>query len=172
MEEARPCWCPMQKWRYVYVDGLECWLKLFLALLYLQWMNSRRNCRFWNNRLSTTIFSAAVPFKESQMIGFKLMIRFELQVFNIRSLWYFWNIIVVDVSSSTITKVDRINTWLTCTEGCPSANGSNNIRRTPGEDLKFWVYLRRDGTLNPPFTVQTVLNGGFEIHYEVEGPCA
>ena len=76
-------------------------------------------------------------------------------------------------SALKITKIDRINTWLTCHRaGCPAANGSNNVIRSPGEDLKFWIYLRRDGTLNPPFTVQFVLNGGLEIHYEVEGPCA
>ena len=73
-----------------------------------------------------------------------------------------------------ITKIDRINTWLTCPmPGCPAANGSNNVIRDPDEDLKFWVYLRRDGTLNPPFNVQRVKEEyGIEIHYEVEGPCA
>ena len=81
----------------------------------------------------------------------------------------------VDVSSLTprITKIDRINTWLTCTVGnYPSANGSNNIKREPGEDLKFWVYIKRDGSLDPPFTVQSMRDGNYEIHYEVEGPCA
>ena len=83
---------------------------------------------------------------------------------------YFENIFLVDVSSSKITKIDRINTWLTCRTDCPSANGSNNI--SPIEDLKFWVHLRRDGSLDPPFSVQSVKDNDLKIHYEVEGPCA
>ena len=86
------------------------------------------------------------------------------------------NIFLVDVSTTNITKIDRINTWLTCTNaegyGCPSANGSNNILRKPGEDLKFWIFIRRDGSLDPPFTVQFIKDWNFEIHYEVEGPCS
>ena len=84
-------------------------------------------------------------------------------------------IFLVDVSFSAlkITKIDRINTWLTCHRaGCPAANGSNNVIRSPSEDLKFWIYLRRDGTLNPPYNVQRMIDSGKKIHYEVEGPCA
>ena len=44
--------------------------------------------------------------------------------------------------------------------------------RIPSEDLKFWVELRRDGTLDPPFSVQGVKDNDLKIHYEVEGPCA
>ena len=81
---------------------------------------------------------------------------------------------IVDVSSLTpkITKIDRINTWLTCKYYCPSANGSNNIKRPPGEDLKFKVFLKRDASLDPPYTVQHMQDQNFEIHYVVEGPCA
>ena len=93
-------------------------------------------------------------------------------------LLYFENVCLVDVSNlaTKITKIDRINTSLTCTRnggtGCPSANGSNNIKRKPDEDFKFWVYLRKDGTQEPPFSVKDVQNFNFVIHYEVEGPCA
>ena len=87
---------------------------------------------------------------------------------------------LVDVTNSTLTQINRINTWLTCylpnnpTWGCPSANGSNNIRQVQGEDLKFWVQLKRDGSLTPPFSAEqhTFKDKKYQIHYEVEGPCA
>ena len=87
----------------------------------------------------------------------------------------FLKIFLVDISDSAIkiTQIDRINTWLTCHRaGCPAANGSNNVIPDPNGSLKFWVYLRRDASLDPPFTVQNALDADFKIHYEVEGPCA
>ena len=115
------------------------------------------------------------------MIGIKLVVAMQLLESKVFYSWFlheriFNNIFLVDVSLSDlkITKIDRINTWLTCVRhGCPAANGSNNVIRDPDEDLKFWIYLRRDGTLKPPFTAQRVKeDDGIEIHYEVEGPCA
>ena len=81
---------------------------------------------------------------------------------------------LVDVSRLTpkITKIDRINSWFTCPERCPSANGSNNIRQIPSKPMTFWVYLRRDGSFDPPFSAQNAKDNDFSIHYEVEGPCA
>ena len=87
----------------------------------------------------------------------------------------FLKIFLVDISDSAIkiTQIDRINTWLTCHRaGCPAANGSNNVIPDPNGNLKFWVYLRRDASLDPPFTVQNALDADFKIHNEVEGPCA
>ena len=75
------------------------------------------------------------------------------------------------MSITEVTAINRINTWLTCNNGCPSATGSNNIQRSPGDDLKFLVKLRRDIGLEPPFTVQFAEDANFRIHYEVEGPC-
>ena len=80
------------------------------------------------------------------------------------------NIFPVDVSATNVTRIDRINTWMTCTNGCPSADGSNNIKLEPGQDLKFWVYIRRDHVSS--FPVQFAKDNNFVIHYEVEGPCA
>ena len=81
---------------------------------------------------------------------------------------------LVDVSTLTpkITKIDRINSWFTCQGGCPSANGSNNIMQIPNQPMIFWVHLRRDSSLNPPFSAQQVKDDDFKIHYEVQGPCA
>ena len=76
------------------------------------------------------------------------------------------------MSFTEVTAINRINTWLTCENGCPSANGSNNIRRLPEENMKFAVLLRRDTGLSPPFTVDQAKNADLRIHYEVEGPCA
>ena len=42
----------------------------------------------------------------------------------------------------------------------------------PAGNLKFWVYLGRDASLDPHFSVQNALDADFKIHYEVEGPCA
>ena len=92
----------------------------------------------------------------------------------------FDDIFLVDVSKARsgsrtrkITQIDRINTWLTCHRaGCPAANGSNNVIPDPAGNLKFWVYLRRDASLDPPFSVQNALDADFKIHYEVEGSCA
>ena len=55
---------------------------------------------------------------------------------------------------------------------CPSANGSNNVSRQTGEELKFWVDVRRDAALEPPYTVKWVKDNNFELHYKVEGACA
>ena len=80
---------------------------------------------------------------------------------------------LVDVSSLApqITEIDRINTWLTCT-GCPAANGSNNIKQSSSQPMIFWVHVRRDASLDPPYSVGNVQSMDFKIHYEVEGPCA
>ena len=112
------------------------------------------------------------------MIGSELVMeKSQLKVFKLRWIHFYFfysNVFLVDVSSLTpqITKIDRINTWLTCKYYCPSANGSNNIKRPPGEDLKFKVFLKRDASLDPPYTVQQMQDQNFEIHYVVEGPCA
>ena len=92
---------------------------------------------------------------------------------------------LVEISSSRLASINRINTWLTCHSGdkhqwgCPSVIGSNNIREIPNEDLKFAVQIRRGGYLPkyneesfPYITVQTAHEKNFRIHYEVEGPCA
>ena len=79
--------------------------------------------------------------------------------------------ILVTMSNTQLKKIDRINTWLTCTVfGCPSANGSNNILYKG--DLEFTVQLRRDAALtDQKFTPKDVKDAGFVIHYEVQGPC-
>ena len=78
----------------------------------------------------------------------------------------------VDLSDSNITKINSIHTWLSCGRlGCPAANGSNNISKEREDDMKFWVYLQRDGTLDPPFSPEGPLSSKFKIHYDVEGPC-
>ena len=78
---------------------------------------------------------------------------------------------IINVSNTRLSKIDRINTWLTCLYGCPNANGSNNIKRVPTEDFKFWVILHRDQALTD-WTLQQIQGAQFKIHYEVEGPCA
>ena len=81
---------------------------------------------------------------------------------------------LVDLSSSNITKIDRINTFLTSPTLKPQAIGSNNIQRVAGEDLKFLVGLRKDkgltiGGIN--YDVEWSKKT-FTINYEVGGPCA
>ena len=86
-----------------------------------------------------------------------------------------FNIFLVDLTSK-LTKINQINTWLTCffsnspNMGCPSALGSNNLRKVPAEDLKFYVQIRRSGSVSSQ--LETAQKDNLKIHYVVEGPCA
>lgn len=87
------------------------------------------------------------------------------------------NAIEVEVDlTGQLTKINQINTWLTCffpnspNTGCPSASGSNNLRRVPAEDLKFYVPIRRTGSVSSQ--LEFAQENNFKIHYVVEGPCA
>ena len=85
-------------------------------------------------------------------------------------------IFLVDLTTK-LTKINQINTWMTCVfpdrpdTGCPSATGSNNVRRVPAEDLKFYVQTRRTG-VSASEQLQFAQENNFKIHYVVEGPCA
>ena len=76
---------------------------------------------------------------------------------------------LVFLTDSKLSKIDRINTWLTCEWGCPAFEGSNNIQmHSPANDLDFRVYVHLPGR---SINEEIIKEGDLRIHYEIQGPC-
>ena len=81
---------------------------------------------------------------------------------------------LVDMSGFGISKIDRINTWLTCETQCWTALGSNNPYLNPANPDKFRIFIRKTDDHNPEQGVDVIkaAEWNFVLHYEVEGTCS
>ena len=76
----------------------------------------------------------------------------------------------VDMSSFGLTKVDRINTWLSCSTRCWTSTGAQNVYLRPGKPDQFEIFLYQHNE-RTSITVDAANHWNYVLHYEVEGSC-
>ena len=73
------------------------------------------------------------------------------------------------MSGFGLTKVNRINTWLSCEWMCWTSNGAQNVYLRPDKPDEFQIYLYQ--VEKHTVTTEWAAKYKYALHYEVEGTC-